>query len=264
MHRGRIGELCPGACAGADGRAPAEPVSWSPAIEPGAHRPAPPELPDHESTCRGRAVGCAPARRAGAGGRAPADRFRRPRSHPRAPAHCPALNHPPSNAGGSCAPPRETWSRPHQLRGRPEFLTTMVVSVLSTTSVRVVVQDWSVLSVTRIGVPGSRSFLGSSATLGPSRQAPHLPSVAVPMRPGCCSSRGSYHPAASGGAAPRRRCSRSDSARGSCSAAVVRSPGHLESLSCHFGVYRPGGARDLRGGTAYGACVAFVDLDFPR
>ena len=88
-------------------------------------------------------------------------------------------------------------------------------------------------------------------------------SVAVPTRPGCCSSRGSYHPAASGGAAPRRRCSRSDSARGSCSAAVVRSPGHLESLSCHFGVYRPGGARDLRGGTAYGACVAFVDLDFP-
>ena len=36
----------------------------------------------------------------------------------------------------------------------------MVVSVLSTTSVRVVVQGWSVLSVTRIGVPGSRSFLG--------------------------------------------------------------------------------------------------------
>ena len=68
----------------------------------------------------------------------------------------------PRTRGGSCAPPpRETWSRPHQLRGRPEFFsTTMVVSVLSTTSVRVVVQGWSVLSVTRIGVPGSRSFLG--------------------------------------------------------------------------------------------------------
>ena len=50
---------------GAGGRAAgARPVSWSPPIEPGAHRPAPPELPAHERPVEDECSGLCPRRRA--------------------------------------------------------------------------------------------------------------------------------------------------------------------------------------------------------
>ena len=68
-----MGELCPGAVLEpAAVPPPLDLFPWSPPIEPGAHRPAHPNS-QTTKTCRGQAVGCAPARRAGAGGRAPAE-----------------------------------------------------------------------------------------------------------------------------------------------------------------------------------------------
>ena len=69
-----MGELCPGAVLEpAAVPPPLDLFPWSPPIEPGAHRPAPPELPDHEDLSRTGSEWAVPRRRAGAGGRAPAE-----------------------------------------------------------------------------------------------------------------------------------------------------------------------------------------------
>ena len=60
---------------------------------------------------------------------------------------------------------------PHR-RGRPVLVTTISVSLLLTTAVRVVVQASPRRSVTTIGVPGSWSLAGRSATCAPSSTAP--------------------------------------------------------------------------------------------
>ena len=60
---------------------------------------------------------------------------------------------------------------PHR-RGRPVLVTTISVSLRLTTAVRVVVQASPRRSVTTIGVPGSWSLSGRSATCAPSSTAP--------------------------------------------------------------------------------------------
>ena len=124
-------------------------------------------LPHPRAPSTGKSGLCLVGRRAGAGGLAPAEIPWSLRIHLRGPAYgpCPQPPLPRTAQGGEqCSPPTGTRSRSsspagprvrHQLLGRPAFLTTMVVSVLSTTSVRVVVQDSPLLSVTTIGVPGS-------------------------------------------------------------------------------------------------------------
>ena len=91
----------------AGGRAPAaRPVSLSPPIEPGAHRLASPELPDHEDLSRTGKWAVPPAPCWGRGP-CPSRDFVVLRVHLRAPAHRPALNHPSSKGargGGSCVP----------------------------------------------------------------------------------------------------------------------------------------------------------------
>ena len=57
-------------------------------------------------------------------------------------------------------------------RGRPVLVTTISVSLLLTTAVRVVVQASPRRSVTTIGVPRSWSLAGRSATCAPSSTAP--------------------------------------------------------------------------------------------
>ena len=61
---------------------------------------------------------------------------------------------------------------PHRLRGRPVLVTTISVALLLTTAMRVVVQASPRRSVTTIGVPGSWSLAGRSATCSPSSTAP--------------------------------------------------------------------------------------------
>ena len=97
----------------AGGRAPAaRPVSLSPPIEPGAHRLASPELPDHEDLSRTGKWAVPPAPCWGRGP-CPSRDFVVLRVHLRAPAHRPALNHPSSKGargGGSCVPaPCRSW-----------------------------------------------------------------------------------------------------------------------------------------------------------
>ena len=58
------------------------------------------------------------------------------------------------------------------LRGRPVLVTTISVSLLLTTCLRVAVQESPLLSVTMMGVPGSWSLSGSWATGSPSSTAP--------------------------------------------------------------------------------------------
>ena len=121
-----MGELCPGAVLEtAAVPPPLDLFPWSPPIEPGAHRPAPPELPDHEDLSRTGSEWAVPRRRAGAGGRAPAE-ISWSSNPPPSPSPSPCPQPPPSRtsvrasgssaagrslprpraAGGSCAPPR--------------------------------------------------------------------------------------------------------------------------------------------------------------
>ena len=126
-----MGELCPGAVLEtAAVPPPLDLFPWSPPIEPGAHRPAPPELPDHEDLSRTGSEWAVPRRRAGAGGRAPAE-ISWSSNPPPSPSPSPCPQPPPSRtsvrasgssaarrslprpraAGGGCAPPRVTCSR---------------------------------------------------------------------------------------------------------------------------------------------------------
>ena len=80
-----MGELCPSAVLEpAAVPPPLDLFPWSPPIEPGAHRPAPPELPDHEDLSRTGSGLCPGAVLEPAA--VPPPRFRGPRIHPRAPA----------------------------------------------------------------------------------------------------------------------------------------------------------------------------------
>ena len=58
------------------------------------------------------------------------------------------------------------------LRGRRVLVTTISLSLLLTTALRVAVQESPLLSVTMMGVPGSWSLSGSWATRSPSSTAP--------------------------------------------------------------------------------------------
>ena len=123
-----MGELCPGAVLEpAAVPPPLDLFPWSPPIEPGAHRPAPPELPDHEDLSRTGSEWAVPRRRAGAGGRAPAE-ISWSSNPPPSPSPSPCPQPPPSRTsvrasgssaarrslprpraagGGLCSPPRD-------------------------------------------------------------------------------------------------------------------------------------------------------------
>ena len=102
----------------------------------------------------------------------------------------------------------ETPSQWSHRRGRPVLVTTISVALRLTTSVRVVVQASPRRSVTTIGVPGSWSLAGRSATCAPSSTAPQPwsswrgvhPAIGGLFGSGCPSSMGSASAVSGSGA----------------------------------------------------------------